>query len=250
MNDKVFRGLYANLYDSFHAKKNYALEVTLLLELLSREFPHDDLKFRKILDFGCGTGKHMYELIKLGYRVSGFDLSEDMLRIGKTNHPEISFHNKTAGIGYFDLVYSLFDVSSYQLTDDAFQSYLYEMNQLLLPGGILVFDGWHSSGVSLSPPENRKMKVVIGNEEVAREVLASHSAKSEITELVINIVDLKTEKILTSESHLMRSFSKELISNNLEILKFDNIKFFDGTNIKLPLRNDSWRFFVVARKHD
>jgi cyclopropane fatty-acyl-phospholipid synthase-like methyltransferase len=37
-----------------------------------------------ILDVGCGTGRHSIELVKRGYNVTGIDLSEDMLNIGRT----------------------------------------------------------------------------------------------------------------------------------------------------------------------
>lgn len=36
-------------------------------------------KDTKILDIGCGTGRHAVELAKRGYAVTGFDLSEEML---------------------------------------------------------------------------------------------------------------------------------------------------------------------------
>jgi 2-polyprenyl-3-methyl-5-hydroxy-6-metoxy-1,4-benzoquinol methylase len=34
----------------------------------------------KILDIGCGTGRHSIELTKRGYRVTGIDLSDSQLQ--------------------------------------------------------------------------------------------------------------------------------------------------------------------------
>jgi 2-polyprenyl-3-methyl-5-hydroxy-6-metoxy-1,4-benzoquinol methylase len=40
-------------------------------------------KIKNILDIACGTGRHAIPLAKLGYRVTAFDLSKEMLDIAK-----------------------------------------------------------------------------------------------------------------------------------------------------------------------
>ncbi len=46
-------------------------------DFIERELEYN--KSLKILDIGCGTGRHAIELTKRGYRVTGIDLSECML---------------------------------------------------------------------------------------------------------------------------------------------------------------------------
>lgn len=46
-------------------------------DFIEREIGGD--KSRKILDVGCGTGRHDIELARRGYRVTGIDLSESQL---------------------------------------------------------------------------------------------------------------------------------------------------------------------------
>ncbi len=46
-------------------------------DFLEREIGFD--KSARILDIGCGTGRHSIELAKRGYRVTGIDLSESQL---------------------------------------------------------------------------------------------------------------------------------------------------------------------------
>ena len=41
----------------------------------------------RALDFGCGTGRSTRMLRKLGFDVTGVDISEDMLRIAKVTDP-------------------------------------------------------------------------------------------------------------------------------------------------------------------
>ena len=47
------------------------------VDFIESEINHD--KNCKILDVGCGTGRHAIELSKRGYHVTGVDLSENML---------------------------------------------------------------------------------------------------------------------------------------------------------------------------
>ena len=43
-------------------------------------------KNTRILDIGCGTGRHSIELAKRGYKVVGIDLSECLLERAKEKH--------------------------------------------------------------------------------------------------------------------------------------------------------------------
>ncbi len=45
----------------------------------------------RLLDVACGTGGHL-PFLKDRYEVEGLDLSEEMLRIARENHPDIPFH--------------------------------------------------------------------------------------------------------------------------------------------------------------
>jgi ubiquinone/menaquinone biosynthesis C-methylase UbiE len=62
------------------------------------DFIEKELDFNKsykILDIGCGTGRHSIELTKRGYNITGIDLSESMLRKArdkaKENNLDIKF---------------------------------------------------------------------------------------------------------------------------------------------------------------
>lgn len=50
-------------------------------DFLEKELGHD--KSLKILDVGCGTGRHSIELTKRGYNITGIDLSESQLQVAK-----------------------------------------------------------------------------------------------------------------------------------------------------------------------
>lgn len=65
---------FAKTYDREDFTKGTLAEV----DFIESEINHN--KSFKILDVGCGTGRHSIELAKRGYSVVGIDLSEDQLK--------------------------------------------------------------------------------------------------------------------------------------------------------------------------
>ncbi|MFZ5806760.1 MAG: class I SAM-dependent methyltransferase [Verrucomicrobiota bacterium] len=68
---------YANKYD----QECFVQGTIGECDFLEEEFNHD--KAARILDIGCGTGRHAIELSKRGYNVTGVDLSESQLAKAK-----------------------------------------------------------------------------------------------------------------------------------------------------------------------
>ena len=69
---------YAYYYDTFYKNKGNKKEI-LYLEGLFKKYR--TAKTRTVLDVGCGTANHMIPLIKRGCRVTGVDVSSQMLKI-------------------------------------------------------------------------------------------------------------------------------------------------------------------------
>jgi 2-polyprenyl-3-methyl-5-hydroxy-6-metoxy-1,4-benzoquinol methylase len=70
---------YANKYEQEPFTKGTMGEV----DFIEREIRHD--KSTRILDIGCGTGRHSIELARRGYPVVGVDLSECQLKRAREN---------------------------------------------------------------------------------------------------------------------------------------------------------------------
>ncbi len=97
---------YAKAYDS----ESFTQGTIGECDFIEKEL--DFNKSLKILDVGCGTGRHSIELTKRGYNITGIDLSESMLRRArnkaKADNLDIEFLNHDARDLPFD---SDFDVA-------------------------------------------------------------------------------------------------------------------------------------------
>ena len=70
-------GLEAKFYDKIWGKYDYDSDVKFLDSLFKEH------NCKRIIDVGCGTGNHAIRLSKLGYEVTGVDISQTMLKIAK-----------------------------------------------------------------------------------------------------------------------------------------------------------------------
>jgi len=104
-------------------------------------------KNRKILDVGCGTGRHVTGLAARGYDVTGIDLSESMLKQAKTRAKQEAvvarFLKKDARYfqmkNSFDLVLMLYGGAfGLMETDEMNARILRNAFNALKPGGILL----------------------------------------------------------------------------------------------------------------
>lgn len=98
MNTKQW---YETLFENYAQK--YDNEVFTQGTQGECDFIENELSFNKalkILDVGCGTGRHSIELTKRGYTVTGIDLSESQLALArekaKSNNLNIDFRQHDA----------------------------------------------------------------------------------------------------------------------------------------------------------
>lgn len=78
MNNKPwFQELFEN-YSNTYDKEIFTQGTLQEVDFIEKEIAFD--KNTQILDVGCGTGRHLVELAKRGYKVTGFDFSADQLK--------------------------------------------------------------------------------------------------------------------------------------------------------------------------
>ncbi len=133
---------YAQNYDTEEFTKGTVGEC----DFIEKEITYD--KTIKILDIGCGTGRHSIELSKRGYSVTGIDLSESQLKSAKhkasSQSLKIDFQKCDARIPHFsnafDLVIMLCE-GGFPLmeTDEMNFQILQNAADALKPNGKLIF---------------------------------------------------------------------------------------------------------------
>ena len=92
---------YEALFDNYalkYDKENFTQGTKGECDFIENEVAHN--KQLKILDIGCGTGRHSIELTRRGYNITGIDLSESQLKRAKEKAAEqklqIDFHKHDA----------------------------------------------------------------------------------------------------------------------------------------------------------
>lgn len=105
---------------------------------------------KSLLDVCCGTGNLALHFLEHGYRVTGVDLSEPMLRYAAENTaPYVEsgqarfVHADAAGFALderFGLAVSTFDALNHLPGKEALRGCFQSVHALVVPGGLFIFD--------------------------------------------------------------------------------------------------------------
>jgi 2-polyprenyl-3-methyl-5-hydroxy-6-metoxy-1,4-benzoquinol methylase len=133
---------YAEKYD----KESYTAGTSGEVDFFEKEISFD--KTARILDVGCGTGRHSLELARRGYSVTGIDLSRSLLDKANSNarkeNLKIDFREMDARhfsfSNPFDLVIMMCEGAFPLMESDEMNfSILQNIFSSLKPGGKLIF---------------------------------------------------------------------------------------------------------------
>lgn len=139
--DDVFLRIYRPLKDETRT----AIEVDAVCELLGLE------ESARILDVGCGWGRHSLELARMGFKVTGLDYSGRMLEEAERSAAAAALdvrwvRGDMREMGFadeFDAVVSMFSSLGYFATDEEDVAVLRGMRDAVVPGGLLLLETMH-----------------------------------------------------------------------------------------------------------
>jgi trans-aconitate methyltransferase len=134
-------GSYARsgrFYDELYAHKDYAGEVDLLLQWVG-------LERGRVLDLGCGTGRHLECLVDR-FEGCGVDLEEELLEVARQRLPQVALVRgdmaEAAVVGPFDLITCFFGSVGYLGSVDRLHQATRHWAGLLSPSGWLALETW------------------------------------------------------------------------------------------------------------
>lgn len=134
---------FAGSYDEFNHAYMYERWTARLLERAEAT----GLSGNRLLDVGCGTGLSFVPMLERGWRVSGCDISPQMLeraraKVGGREDVELAIADmrELPLLGEFDLIWAVNDALNYLLSVAEFEATMRGMQRNLAPGGRIVFD--------------------------------------------------------------------------------------------------------------
>lgn len=249
---EVFKD-YAYYYNAFYKDKDYKAEARQV-DYLLKKYGND---IYKIINFGCGTGRHDMELVKLGYACKGIDMSSLMIEIARMNAQnegfEIDFEVEDI-CNYepdnrYDTVISLFHVMSYQNKNTEILAAFRNARKALDYGGLFVFDAWYGPGVLSDKPVVRVKEVEDSKNRLIRIARPVMHEKENVVDVnyEVLIINKETNKVQTiNEVHNMRYFFKPEIEKLLNDAGFELVDLLDCNTLGAT-SFDSWTSYFIAK---
>ena len=244
---------YANYYNLLYKDKDYKAEADYVHALIKQFAPHS----KTLIDLGCGTGNHAFEFERLGYEVTGVDLSSQMVAIANDNKEknnssilfsegDIRTFRETKK---YDAVVSLFHVMSYQTSNDDLEKAFLTAKTLMAADGVFIFDCWYGPGVLNDLPTSRMKDYENESLKITR---ISHSTIDFSSNVVVVIFDVVIENKITkevtklSEKHPMRYLFNSEIEEAASKHQFDILGQLNWMTDEKASENSWYTVFVIS----
>jgi SAM-dependent methyltransferase len=247
---------HAALYDVFYADKPYAREAAFVSERLLEAGVQRN---GRILELACGTGRHAFELEKLGYRVLGTDYSPDMLACAAAAQQrarsgvefrEMDMRSLDIEGPPFDAIVSLFDSIGYVQTNEALLQVLTGAHRHLRPDGVMLIEFWHAAAMlrAYDPVRVRRFRVPEG--EIIRISETSLDVARQVASVKYTIVEPNADGLTRrlEETQTNRYFLVQEMAGWLDRAGFETVRCYSGFDVARPIDGDTWHVIAVARR--
>ena len=206
MKDAKNYSYLAPLYDKLMEDVDYESWADYIDEIIQEHYPEAE----KILELACGTGSVAISLDELGYySVTASDLSPEMIDVARNKalkaHADIRFTTLDfLNIDIdeqFDVIFSVFDSVNYLKSDIEVLRMLEQCEQVLKPGGLLIFD--------FSTPQNSLEAVdYLNNEEAEIKDLRFFRTSEYDPHQKIHTNTFEIERLSHDKKHVIDQFKE------------------------------------------
>lgn len=249
---------YAAIYDLIYSDKNYTIEAKFIDDLIKQFFTRNNSPAR-ILDAACGTGRHAIELTKLGYTVSGSDISPQMISISRTNAAqnslripffESSFQELNNINGSYDIILAMFASLGYLTNANDLALVFSNIANKLESGGLFIFDVWNGSAVIRDYSPYKKKTVSDENMSIIRVSETTLDLVKQIATVIFNFTIHKKGNIKNEfqEYHNVRYFFTKELHHLLAVANFEVLCICPFLKSAKNATSSDWNITVVARK--
>ncbi len=248
-------GKHAEYYDIFYQDKPYAEEAAFVHEYLRK---YSTGKVHRLLELACGTGRHAFELEKLGYQIVATDYSKDLLAVANAKAVSIGslvdfrfqdMRSLTLDDEPFDAVYCLFDSIGYVQSNEAIRKVFNGVYAHLKPDGLFLFEFWHAAAMlrGYEPKRERHWKTADG--EIIRISSTKLDIPKQLAEVTYDIKETGSTGIGNlSETQLNRYFLVQEMAAFLEASHFAPLEFLPAYQKSGHIDENTWHILAIAQR--
>lgn len=244
---------YAYYYNAFYNEKNYKNEAEQIDQLLKKY----GIGGKRLLNLGCGTGRHDIELAQMGYQCTGIDMSSCMIDIARhtAKIAQVQIDYDIADIRQYesremqDAVISLFHVMSYQTGNADILKAFFSARKALTVGGIFLFDVWYGPGVLSDKPTVRVKETEDNINRLIRIANPIMHDKQNVVDVCYEVFVINKKSGITKtikETHHMRYFFKPELEILLNKAGFELIDNLDCQSLG-ETDYSSWTSYFIAK---
>lgn len=245
---------YGKYYDVIYKDKEYEKECDFLEEIFKK---YAGSQPKTALDAGCGTGSHALSLSKRGFKITGVDASETMIKVAKAkaerNGVHIDFHvmdlRKLQLDKKFDACISMFTVVGYIVENQDVERVFYNIRNHLNTYSLFIFDFWYGPAVLHIRPSSRMKNTEKDGVRVIRFAEPHLNTLLHLCEVKYSLIVTEKKKIRDKieETHIVRYFFPKEIQHFLREADFKLLRLCPFLNLNKEPTEDDWNVVAIAQ---
>ena len=244
---------YAEYYDLIYQDKDYGKECDFIEDIFAQ---YSSKPIKSILDVGCGTGGHAIPLSKRGYKITGIDSSEGMIKRAeeKTDsapNPDFRVMDLLQlDLGErFDACICMFAVMDYITQTEEVLKTLINIREHLEKDSLFICDFWNGLAVLRILPSVRVKIAEDKEKRVIRIAEPELDAFNHLCRVRYRLLILQNNTLIDEfeEIHTIRYFFPQERIHYLQDSGFEVLKVCPFLDLKGKVDENVWNVTAIAR---